>query len=48
LFIQFFQCFSGVGIIAYLNKLDAEAVKGNIFSIQVTSELDDDRLGVIG
>jgi hypothetical protein len=48
LVIQFSQSLGGVGIVAYLNELDPQLAQRDVFRIQTTSKLDDDRLGVIG
>jgi hypothetical protein len=48
LVIQFFQRLSGVRIITYLNELDAELAQRDLLSVQATSVLNDDRLGVVG
>jgi hypothetical protein len=48
LVIQFSQSLGGVLIVAYLNELDAQLAQRDVFRIQTTSKLDDDRLEVIG
>jgi len=46
--VKLFQRLSSVGVISYLNKLDAELTQWNVLCVQSTGEFNNDRFRVVG